>query len=73
MRIGKNGKVIPFQTKVGRIQDLEEAMALIEKADSLELAQNIAIALRRVDARWSKKSPLSYENLKEVEDQIGGV
>jgi len=57
----------PFQTKVERIRQLEEALERIASS-SLTRAEcvKLAVSLRRKDKKWTKDSPRSHSMLAEA-------
>ena len=64
----KTNTLHPYQTKVERIKQLEEALERIA-SNSLSIAEcvELAISLRRKEKRkWVKESPLSHSRLAEA-------
>lgn len=63
----KTNSLHPYQTKVERIKQLEEALERIAsntmtKAECVKLA----VSLRRKEKKWAKDSPRSHSRLAEA-------
>lgn len=57
----------PYQTKVERIKQLEEALERIA-SNTLTKAEcvKLAVSLRRKEKKWMKESPRSHSKLAEA-------
>ena len=57
----------PYQTKVERIKQLEEALERIA-SNTLTKAEcvKLAVSLRRKEKKWTKESPRSHSKLAEA-------
>ena len=64
----ETGMVRPYQTKIDRIWELEEALKRIA-AGSLTLAECVSLAasLERTDARWRRDSPRSFDKVDKLQ------
>ena len=64
----KTDTLLPYQTKVERIKELEEALECIA-SNSLTRSEcvKLAVSLRRKEKKkWAKESPLSHSRLAEA-------